>query len=390
MRRFPALDSVRGLAAVGVLTVHAVGVYARGAGDDAVRPWVERLDVAVPIFILLSGFLLYRPFAAAQLAGSPLPSLSSYAWRRALRILPGYWVALAFAAVVLGLPGVLTATGVPRYFGFLQSYDRSTVAGGLPQAWTLCVDAAFYLLLPVVVIVVHRLGRGLGTQLAALLALVAVSEAWKAWVLSDVVGTHTIATEPWLIALPAFLDQFAVGMALAVVSVRWDAGGGPPRWMARAPGAWWLAALGLFALSAWGAGLDHVTVAGFTHRQVLVRHYLQLAIAVCVMMPAIVGEGRPVRMLSIRPLRRLGTISYGFYLYHLTVLGLLGRWGLASLEHVVPRYLLWFGAALIGTLICAEVSWRLVESPLLRLKPPLWPRSRTRQAAAPPARAPRA
>jgi peptidoglycan/LPS O-acetylase OafA/YrhL len=388
VRRFPALDSVRGLAAVGVLTVHAVGVYARGAGDDAVRPWVERLDVAVPIFILLSGFLLYRPFAAAQLAGSPMPSLRAYAWRRALRILPGYWVALTVAAVVLGLPGVLTASGLPHYYGFLQSYERSTVAGGLPQAWTLCVDAAFYLLLPLVVVVVHRLGRGLGTQIAALLVLVAVSVAWKAWVLTAVVGERTIATEPWLIALPAFLDQFAVGMALAVASVRWEAGSGPPRWMARAPGAWWLAALGLFALSAWGAGLDHVTAAGFSHGQVVVRHALQLAIAVCVIMPAVVGEGRPVRLLSVRPLRRLGTISYGFYLYHLTVLGLLGRWGLASLEDVVPRYLLWFGAALLGTLVCAEVSWRLVEAPALRLKPPLWPR--TRRAAAPTARAPRA
>jgi peptidoglycan/LPS O-acetylase OafA/YrhL len=204
-----------------------------------------------------------------------------------------------------------------------------------------------------------------------------------------VAGSHTTATDPWMIALPAFLDQFAAGMALAVASVHWEERGAAPAWVRRRPGAWWLVALGLFVSSSWGFGFDHVAAAGFTHEQAIVRHLLGLAIATCVIVPAIAGEGWPVRFLGLRPLRRLGTISYGFYLYHLTVLGLLGRWNLAALEDVVPRQLLWFVAALIGTLVCAELSWRLIESPALRFKPPLWRGPRLRRSGGRPARVPR-
>jgi peptidoglycan/LPS O-acetylase OafA/YrhL len=386
--RFPALDSIRGLAAVAVLAVHSIGVYARGAGDDWVRPWVERLDVAVPIFLMLSGFLLYRPFVIARHDGEPLPSLSAYGWRRVLRVVPGYWVALVVAAVALGLPGVLTAHGAPHYFLFLQIYDRDTLNGGIPQTWTLCTDVAFYLLLPVVVVAVWRLGRrgGLRGELVALAVLVLVSEAWKAWVLlGGTVGAHTVANEPWLVSLPAFLDMFAVGMALAVASVHWEDRGGPPRWVTRRPSAWWLAALALFALSA--VVLDGVDPRGYSHQQVLVRHALHLVIAVCVLVPGVIGIGATDRLLRTRPLRRLGTVSYGFYLYHLTVLGLLGRWGLAHLEGTVPKYVLWFGVSFAGSLLLAELSWRLIERPALRFKPPLRPRRR--RAAARPAPAPR-
>jgi peptidoglycan/LPS O-acetylase OafA/YrhL len=385
--RFPGLDSIRGLAAVAVLAVHAVGVYARGAGDDWVRPWVMRFDVAVPIFILLSGFLLYRPFVVARHDAEPLPSLSAYGWRRVLRVVPGYWVALVVAGVVLGLPGVLTEHGIPRYFLFLQIYDRDTLNGGIPQTWTLCTDVAFYLLLPLVIVAVWRLGRrGLRSELLGLGLLVLLSEAWKAWVLlSGQVGDHTIANEPWLIALPAYLDMFAVGMVLAVAVVHWEDRGGPPGWVTRRPGAWWLVALVLFAASA--VALDGVDPRGYTHTQVIVRHTLHLGIAVGVVVPGIIGGGWIERFLRLRPLRRMGTVSYGFYLYHLTVLGLLGRWGLAHLEDSVPKYLLWFVVAFAGSYLLAELSWRLVERPALRFKPPLRPRRR--RAAARPAPAPR-
>jgi peptidoglycan/LPS O-acetylase OafA/YrhL len=376
---------------VAVLTMHAVGVYGRGAGDDWLRPWVMRLDVAVPIFFLLSGFLLYRPFVVARREGLAMPSVVAYGWRRVLRVLPGYWVALTLAVLVLGLPGVFTATGVVRYYGFLQSYDSATVAGGLPQAWTLCVDAAFYVLLPLVAIGVRRLAPGpsLRPELRVLAVIALLSLAWKAWVLLSLAGDHTTATDPWMIALPAFMDQFAAGMALAVLSVRWEDQGATPAWVRRRPGAWWLAALALFAASCWGFGFDHVAVAGFSHEQAILRHLLALGIAVCVIVPAVVGEGWPNRFLGLRPLRRLGTISYGVYLYHLTVLGLLGRWHLNALEDVVPRQLLWFVAALAGTLVLAELSWRLIEAPALGLKPPLWRGPRLRRGVARPAREPR-
>src|SRR3712207_8645363 len=46
-----------------------------------------------------------------------------------------YWVALTVAVLALSLPGVLTLTGVVRYYGALQGYDSDWVGGGLPHAW---------------------------------------------------------------------------------------------------------------------------------------------------------------------------------------------------------------------------------------------------------------
>jgi peptidoglycan/LPS O-acetylase OafA/YrhL len=105
--------------------------------------------VGVTIFFVISGFLLYRPFVLAQLQEERLPRVRSYAVRRFLRIVPCYWVALTVVALVLGLDDVFTASGIPTYYGFLQAYSDDTFAGGIGQAWTLCVEVAFYAFLPV-------------------------------------------------------------------------------------------------------------------------------------------------------------------------------------------------------------------------------------------------
>jgi peptidoglycan/LPS O-acetylase OafA/YrhL len=387
--RFEGFDAVRGLAAFAVLVVHAVGVYAGGSAADAwVRPWVARLDVAVPVFFLLSGFLLYRPYVRARCSGRDVPSARVFLLRRALRITPAYWVALTFAVAVLSLAGVWTVTGIVRYYGLLQGYDADWVGGGLPQAWTLTVEVAFYLFLPVWALAIRRLAPGvsLAGELRGLALLAAVSVAWKAGALAFVVDPNVTAVDPWLIALPAHADQLALGMALAVLSVGWQERG-IPAWAAGRPALWWLAAAGLYAVSAVAAGLDDVGPSGFTHAEFATRHALHAAIAFCVVVPAVAGGGLPSRVLALRPLRRLGTISYSFYLYHLTVLGLLGMWGLARFEDTVHPYVLWLGASFAGTVLLAEISWRLVEAPALALKERAGPR--LRPPAVRPARAPR-
>lgn len=363
--RYPALDGVRGLAAVGILLFHAVGVYARGSAPDAwVRPWVARLDVAVPVFFLLSGFLLYRPFVRARREGARA-SVGAYAWRRALRILPAYWVALTLAAIVLDLPGVFTASGVVHYYGLTQAYDADTVGGGLSQAWTLCVEIAFYAFLPLWALALRRLAPGpsLRAEAWGLAALVVFSVAWKAWVLAAIAPPYVGATYPWLIAMPDYLDMFAIGMALAVASVLWHERGGAPAWAGNP--LWWLAAAGLYVLAAVGVGLDHVDPRGFTHGEFVVRHVLYAAIAATILLPIVAGAGRA---LSTRAFVALGLVSYGVYLYHLPLLGLLGRWDLAKLEDHVHPYVLWTGVALAGTLLLAAASWKLVEAPALRLR----------------------
>jgi peptidoglycan/LPS O-acetylase OafA/YrhL len=124
-----------------------------------------------------------------------------------------------------------------------------------------------------------------------------------------------------------------------------------------------LGAVALYVLSVvvlWNARLD-----AYTDTEWLFRHISYGAIAVCVLIPGVAGA----RALRAWPLVRLGEISYGIYLYHLLVLALLSRWGLIKWEGAIHPYVLWPVLGLAGSVLLATLSWRLVERPLLRLKP---------------------
>ena len=201
------LDGVRAIAALSVLVFHAVGFYARGAGVDAwARPWVGRLDVGVAVFFLLSGYLLYGLFLHGRIR------VGAYALRRALRIVPAYWVALTVAALALGLREVWA--NVPLFYGFAQTYRGSTAGEGLGQAWTLCVEVLFYAFLPLWALVLVR-----SRSLWPLVALFVASFAYKVLILRTFEGMVG-PLEPALIALPAFLDWFALGMGMALLEAR--------------------------------------------------------------------------------------------------------------------------------------------------------------------------
>lgn len=90
--RLPGVEGTRGVAALSVLAFHVWLRGGSGLGDVGVvlsYGWL-----GVPLFFVLSGLLLYRPFARAIVAGSNLPSFRRYARARSLRIFPAYWLVL--------------------------------------------------------------------------------------------------------------------------------------------------------------------------------------------------------------------------------------------------------------------------------------------------------
>ena len=111
---------------------------------------------AVIAFFVISGFLLYRPYVAARARAGPVPRTGRYARRRALRILPAYWIALTLLAIYPGLQGVFSGDWW-RYYGYLQLYSSRTELQGIPVAWSLCVEVTFYITLPLWAIAIRRL-----------------------------------------------------------------------------------------------------------------------------------------------------------------------------------------------------------------------------------------
>jgi peptidoglycan/LPS O-acetylase OafA/YrhL len=235
--RFPLLDSIRAIAALTVVGYHAAYLSHIDATGSASAPFLSRLDVGVTIFFLLSGFLLYRPFVRARLRGEPSPGAGAYGWRRALRILPAYWVALTVLALILHQRDTFIATHALAYYGLAQTYT-DVALGGIAQAWTLNVEVCFYALLPLWALLLRRIRvpATVRAELVALAVLALVGIAWNvAWTVTAADPHRANVARP-LIFLPAFFDHFALGMALAVVSVGGEGSGRPPRglgWLAR-------------------------------------------------------------------------------------------------------------------------------------------------------------
>jgi len=368
--RFRLVDSMRAIAFGCVLVAHAAFFAGFASNGSSLRPYFARLDVGVPIFFLISAFLLYRPFVVARLRGEDPPLVGAYAWRRVLRIAPAYWLALCVIGLWLGMPGVFTLEHAPLYFGFAHIYTNATLTvNAMPQAYSLCVEVAFYVSLPVYAALMRRVrGGGIRAELVAAALLFGASLAYKLWLFARGPVTSPSLLS-WRVALPEYLDYFAIGMALSALSVA-DTPGRLIGLLARRPWAAWLSAIVLFVVVSKGIGLtgsafDHVTEARY-----LARHYLYAAIALGIFLPAVFGEpeaGLIRRVLGWRPILWIGLVSYGAFLYHVAVLEQLQKWRFGSFADDVSPYV-WFPVALAGALAIAAVSWYCFERPLLSFK----------------------
>ncbi len=193
---------------------------------SGVGMYTARLEIGVSVFFLISGFLLYRPFVVAHLAAAPKPRTGAFWLRRLLRIVPAYWLVL-FISTSLFHTGVGIGPGgwkaYASHYLFLQIYFPSQDLKGISAAWSLCVEMTFYLFIP---LYAALLGRGRARrseartfrlELIGLGVLMAISFVWRFTVL-QFQDHHSPYFRLATIWLPAYLDLFALGMGLAVVS----------------------------------------------------------------------------------------------------------------------------------------------------------------------------
>jgi peptidoglycan/LPS O-acetylase OafA/YrhL len=373
------MDSLRAIAALLVLGTHAAFFSQALVGWDTLQALATRLESGVTVFFLISGFLLYRPFVAARFASDEPPLARAYAWRRLLRIVPAYWTALTGSAIWLGL-SIFSASGILIYYGLGQIYFRDYSLGGIPQAWSLCVEIAFYLFLPVYAWLMRKVPASddrarLRTELAGLGALVLIAFAWQLWRVSVADDPDHANAVQGLLYLPSFFDHFALGMGLAVASVAFAGRSlpGPLALVERFPVLPWLGAAAAFwAASRW-IGLDGVggLREPVTGEQYFARHYLYGLFALGLLLPAVFGDpekGLVRRFLGQRWLLYLGLVSYGIYLWHLTVFLQLQRWGFLAGETGPATIAIWVLAGTISATAIASASYWLIERPALSLK----------------------
>jgi peptidoglycan/LPS O-acetylase OafA/YrhL len=382
--RQSALDGLRGIAALAVFAIH-IWIYQlpntmtlRRNGWETALLFEGR--VAFVMFFVLSGYLLYRAFARAALGQDEPVSAAGYLMRRAARIVPAYYVALAGALVLIStagdVPGRRAVDGakLPLFFLFGQNYSPDTLLKLNAATWTLSVEVAFYLLLPVIGVAALRLGKRSVRRQALLLAgLVIAGFGWNfAHYLS---GWGPVASH----AAPSFLPYFACGMLVAL-GVEWQRASGAALISSRRS-AQLAAAAGLLLVA---NGFWHATDRSPGGFAMEVFADMGAAIAFAGVIAAIVlGTGAGLGWLAWRPIAWIGEITYGLYLWHIPLIvwarghGLLPG-GAFSAAVVLPVAIA-FGAA----------SWYLLERPLMRRAARLPRTRRERERAASEARSAR-
>ncbi len=399
---FPCLEGLRAIAALLVVLTHA-GALAGDRRAGWLADPAKMGDIGVAVFFVLSGFLIYRPFAVAHMAGEAPMTARAFYWRRLLRILPAYWLALSvfWALWHFHLFGFRVGFELGdqwwKYYTLVHIYDAQTFLHGIVQAWSIATEVLFYLLIPLWSVVLLRiLARHRTTVVvelmgtATLFAFGYLSRWWFShnqhmWVdpnpKQPAGVTMRAVAFGWL---PNQIDLFAIGMAVAVIHV-WAARSGRldrlGKVLGRAPGLWWAAAAGVFWVVAYLLGPPPLAT-GYRGGYWQAHQALYGAFGLLLLVPLVFGNqarGGVRAFLRAKPIWWMGAVSYGFYLWHFDWMGRAVT--PAAAAGSAPRWHGWLGEhigaanfwALLGIgmacgLACAAVSWYALERPLLSLK----------------------
>jgi peptidoglycan/LPS O-acetylase OafA/YrhL len=400
-RRLPGIEGLRAVAALSILVLHtwAYSSPEKLGAHGVAGTVIPNLGLGVILFFALSGFLLYRPFAAAIARAGTLPEIGSYARNRALRILPAYWVILLISALVLD--GTLVRDSEANLLAaelsdpaellgaalLIQNYGPATLGIGIGPAWSLAVEVVFYLLLPLLVLGAFSIARRVRSRsqrtvvlLGPPLLLLAVGITGKLVAGVILPGAPDAGFEAdWhSVVERSFLGQadlFAFGMVAAVLHTEVVDGRItlPAHWRPAAL----VAAIAIVAVCA--KTFDHGQLS-YKPQNTAVALAAALLVAAVAFPSASRRTPRLTRLLETRVFVIAGLISYSVFLWHEPVV----RW-LAA--HDVMRegwdgLVLNIGVMLVVVGALSYVTYRLVELPALRRKRRMRREDVTREKAA--------
>jgi peptidoglycan/LPS O-acetylase OafA/YrhL len=307
--RLSYLDGVRALAALYVVLHHvwftAFPAYPRNIGPTGTG-WLVYGHLAVAVFIVVSGFSL--TIAPAR-RGYQLGGVKRFLRRRAWRILPPYWAAIALSVFVFGvltpdLTGrAISLKGVLVHALLLQDVIDTPKPNG--AFWSIAVEWQIYFLFPLVLLARRRLGSVPTVALAAAAVLAAQFIAW-----------NVPALDGLLNLTPQFFALFVLGVAAAGV-VNHDI----PRRVLAYAGPVGIAIFAGFVVLAAVQGPVWIDSKYF---------WIDLAVGAgtaCLL--AALADNRLTALRSLlagRVLSGVGAYSYSVYLVHLPFLWLVGHY----------------------------------------------------------------
>lgn len=333
----PEVDGLRALAVLPVILFHA-GIPGFAGGY-----------VGVDVFFVISGYLI-TSLIAAELQDGRF-SLATFYERRARRILPALLAVLAVLAAVLtlwlapqrlkdfGATAVSVATFSSNIYFWSQSgyFDAASDTKPLLHTWSLAVEEQYYLLFPIALMLLWRLGR---KRVIAVVACVALASLALSEIMSR---THPVAN---FFLAPTRFWELLLGSLIALVPALRD------RALAETQrrGDGLLAGLGLLLLGTSVCAIDeHVRFPSLIALFPTVGTALILTFAHPTTLAA--------RFLSLRLIVGIGLVSYSAYLWHHPLLTV------ARLASPQPLQLPVRAALAVAAFPLAWLTWRFVEAP---------------------------
>lgn len=280
--------------------------------------WTRSSYLFVDGMILLSGFLLYLPYAAKSTHGTQVPSVKRFYFNRASRILPSYVFAVLAMLFCVALPQNLYHSAADLWtdlashltFTFLFSFQTYVATPLNVALWTIAVEVQFYLIFPLIARSMQRRP-----------ALTAGVMLLSAWLYRFVVAQLAKDTNILINQLPAFLDVYALGMLGAVGYCRFD------RWLKKAAKeVRWMT--GAFSVVLFAAGVHAlVTILKVQSASGSAGHEALRLSQMAVRLPLAITLGSMMfsaafwprilqKLLDNRLMRFLSVISMNLYIWH--------------------------------------------------------------------------
>jgi peptidoglycan/LPS O-acetylase OafA/YrhL len=346
-KRLPGVDGLRAVAALWVVLFHIT------AFSSAQFPQIPGLDLflrsgstGVSLFLVLSGFCLFLPFAGGR---THRFKLADFFRRRAQRLMPAYYVAVVLSlalvaatndllrvpALTLGEATWQTAT----HLALIHTLFPDTFYSLNGAFWSLGLEWQLYLALPLLVWLTSRFGVGSAVVLAITCNVVYRLGLNAAISAGAIEGGSLLASSVLPNQLPGRWAEFALGMLAADLYQS----GRLHRWARVVP--------------AMMAALVILVPISVTASKLALSHIAYGAVFFILLCIVIASDNRIARVLAWRPLVALGTMSYSLYLVHQPVIQFLGSFLQLYRPDLAPTAVF---AVLLATLpIIVVLAWIL-------------------------------
>jgi peptidoglycan/LPS O-acetylase OafA/YrhL len=386
--RILGLDGPRGFACLCVLAVHVGGHY---SPQTVLTYKLGLLGQGLIFFFALSGFLIFLPMVRKLFAGKPMPNNVSYALHRLLRVFPAYLFIFLFANFVMRAVFVENAAVAERHFTdnglgvlsdpltllanltLVHSYIPSMLQTGINPSWSLSLEFAFYIALPLLTGIAFFLRKRTSIP-APILAMIPVVVMFVVGITGKLYTASRVGpsgiTDPKLLdwgpneiavlsrSFWSLADNFTYGMLAAVVFVAIDNG---------------ILKGALATRMRWWTGIAMIPTAVISLKLIDDNSRWQSStvafgsalLILFIIVPLARGEKSALaERADWAPLSYVGMISLSVYLWHFPVLIMIGRFGWLAGDSV-PGMAWNFLVIAVVSIAFGSLTYRFIEKPAL-------------------------